>query len=123
MELSELPLSHDPRRWLQYKGKGLFHSYNGPEVHWGQELKMTGDYRVELKFSNRDVFQLFKAMNGTTLDVDLLDDHGFTVSPALRQRILRTVKLADLTLADLTGMNEGPTAASEPSQKPFLRKI
>ena len=88
----------------------------------------TGNYRMAVRFSRSDILHLFKSVFGAELDVSLLNDHGFTVSPELKRSILQTVKLTDLTLADLSGMNSGsPSNAQQPSQsetrKPLLRTV
>jgi hypothetical protein len=76
-----------------------------------------GDYRMELEFSNDDIVHLFKARFGRELREWLIDDEGFTVSPELTKRVLRTVKLSDVTLGDLAAMHADPTEASPTAEK------
>jgi len=77
-------------------------------VGWFRELRMMGNYRMDIEFSNEDILRLFKLRFGTELKEWLVDDEGFTISPELTKRALRTVKLSDVTLADLAAMQEGP---------------
>jgi hypothetical protein len=42
------------------------------------------------------------------LDVDLLD-RGFTLSEALKKKVLSEIKLADLTIGDLAKLGAGPS--------------
>jgi hypothetical protein len=51
------------------------------------------------------------------LDVDLIDDHGFTVSDELRKRLLGEIKLADLTIETLPA-SPRRKRTNQKSQKP-----
>lgn len=113
IDLWEKPLNRDERRWMNYGASELYWSARGPEVHWCQKVKMTGDYRIRIKFSNLDVIRLLRASYGTQLDVDLIEKYGFTVSPELEKAILKKVKLTNLTLGDLVAMSK--TDQEEPA--------
>jgi hypothetical protein len=94
-----------------YNGSPVIFS-NFPEIQilWHKNLKLTGDYLVSLALDRHEVLRLFKLTFGSDLGPRLVEEHGFTVSPALAKLILRTVKLPDLTLGDLVAMQ---AAASE----------
>src|SRR5258708_39719261 len=62
-------------------------------VAWFQELRSMGNYRMKVELSNDDILRLFKLRFGTQLKEWLVDDEGFTFSPELTKRALRTVKL------------------------------
>lgn len=123
-DLSEIAPVRDPSEWVQWDGISVFRNYGSIGIHWRQKMSYTGNYRMEVNLSSTDVIHLFKAWNGKELDVDLIDTHGFTVSPELRKRLLGEVKLADLTLGDLAGIaskkEEEPQAAEV---KPFFRRV
>jgi hypothetical protein len=117
IDLSEKPLNKDERRTLHWTASELFWSRWGPEVHWTQNIRMTGDYRVKVQFSNADVIRLLRASYGTVLGTDLIERHGFTISPELEKAILRKVKLTDLTLGDLIEMNAAEAEGSATAEK------
>ncbi|MGY3531435.1 hypothetical protein [Bradyrhizobium sp. USDA 4452] len=123
-DLSEISPVRDPREWVQWDGISLFKGFSSIGIHWRQKMSYTGNYRMEINLTSTDIVHLFKAWNGKELDVDLIDTHGFTVSPELRKRLLGEIKLADLTLGDLAGIaskkEEEPQAAEV---KPFPRRI
>jgi hypothetical protein len=134
IDLSQLEMKTDENRYLRWNNSALFavtsrhpHNYGsitGAEVHWTQSVKMTGDYRLKVGFSRSDVMQLFKSVFGTTLTMSLLEDYGFVVSDKLRKHILGTVKLTDLTLADLAGINTPfDELPARPAQKPSLQSV
>lgn len=125
-------LSKDQNRYLHWGCSALFSTWPGVEVPWTQELHLTGNYRMEIHFTRAEVVRLLKATMGTELDVDLIEQYGFTVSPELTRAILSKVKLTDLTVGDLVKMTDGtsktePVAkekAAEPdTARPFLRKV
>jgi hypothetical protein len=127
-DLSEIIVSRDPRRTLQWGSPAIFKSISEVGVHWRQKMSYTGNYRMEVNFSFSDVIRLFKAMNGGELDVDLLDNHGFTVSPELKKRILGEIRLADLTIGDLAGLGVTSKKAETQEETPatvrtFPRRI
>jgi hypothetical protein len=112
-DLGDLSISRDPNRRVSFGSAGFFKSWSSVFFSWGKRLQLTGDYRVEIEFSNADILQLFKARFGKELDDWLVDDEGFTISPDLTKRVLRTVKLSDVTLGDLAAMNT--TSSEEPA--------
>jgi hypothetical protein len=139
IDLSELEIKTDESRTLWQHSPAMFlkRYYLGVEVHWVQELKMTGNYRVAVHLSRSDVLQLFKAVFGTRPSANLLEQ-GFVVSDELKKAVLRTIKLTDLTLGELAAMGSQPieqlpTADHEPAiEKPaqetepkrsFLRRV
>jgi hypothetical protein len=130
IDITELRLSRDQNRRLSFSSPALFDS--GLEVHWGQELHFTGNYRMELHLTSLDIMKLFKANFGTELSLSLIERHGFTVSDEPKKAILKTVKLKDVTLGQLVEMTEGE-ADSDPAteerteepeaSRPFLRTV
>jgi hypothetical protein len=76
-------------------------------VGWFRQLRMMGNYRMKIEFSNDDILCLFKLRFGDQLKEWLVDDAGFTISPELAKRALQSLKLSDITLADLAAMQEG----------------
>jgi hypothetical protein len=99
-------------------------------VAWRQHMRYMGDYRMYIDFSRQDVLKLFKTTFGTELGAWLVDDEGFTISEELTRRALRTVKLSELTIADLAKMS-APTEEPKTKDKPtetatvrrFLRRV
>jgi hypothetical protein len=84
----------------------IFNSARGVKVAWHQgNLRLMGDYRIDVEFSKWDVLKLFKSIFGNELKASLLERHGFTVSEDLKKAVLRSVKLSDVTLGDLAAMN------------------
>ena len=123
-DLTEFRISNDPQHTIRWSTPGLFTSYGAVTIAWGQKLQHQGSYRMDLKFSQDDVFKLFKASYGRELDVDLLEQ-GFTVSDELKKRMLSEIKLADLTIGDLAKLGAG-AATPEPEEgqaviRPFRR--
>jgi hypothetical protein len=118
--LSGLKLSKDESRTLSWDKYGLFplkhqsNSFSGVEVHWRQDLKLTGNYRMMLRLSRSDILHLFRTVFGDELDVSLIQEHGFTVSSDLAKEILKTVKLTDLTLGELIDMNNQAGKSAPP---------
>jgi hypothetical protein len=112
--LNDVEVSRDQQRSIRRNKPGIFTGFGKIVIAWFQQLRHMGDYRMEIEFSNEDVLRLFKSRFGTELREWLVDDEGFTISPELTKRALRTVKLSQVTLADLAAMNinatEGPTA-------------
>jgi hypothetical protein len=110
--LSEISVNEDSTRTVYRAKPGIFTAPGRTFIAWFQHLRHMGDYRMEIELSNQDLLRLFKAKFGTELREWLVDDEGFTISPELTKRALRTVKLSDVTLADLAAMSATP--AEEP---------
>jgi hypothetical protein len=119
-DLSEFRIGNDPNHTIRWSSPGLFARYGAVTVSWGQKLQHQGSYRMDLKFSQDDVFKLFKASYGRELDVDLLE-HGFKISEALKKRMLSEIKLTDLTIGDLAKLGAS-TPASEPDDASAMIK-
>ncbi|MGA2056822.1 MAG: hypothetical protein ABSG88_16100 [Bradyrhizobium sp.] len=121
-DLSDFRISDDPKKNIRWNSPGLFQHYGEVSVAWGQTLKCTGDYRMQIDFTQDDVLKLVKASYGRQLDVDLLDK-GFTVSEALRKKILSEIKLTDLTLGDLIGNAQAAPQQETGTVRPFRRRV
>jgi hypothetical protein len=127
--VSEMRLSKDQNQYLHWNSHALFSTYPSVEVHWTQDIRLTGSYRMEIHFTRAEIVRLLKATMGTELDVDLVEQYGFTVSPELTRAILSKVKLTDLTVGDLVTMSSAasktePVAEEKPVEpKPFLRRV
>lgn len=127
-DLSELRISDE---WIYTNAPTIFRLHGEISVCWPQELKLTGNYRMQVQFSRSDVMRLFKSMFGSELSASLIEEYGFTISPQLKKAILRTVKLSHLTLGDLAAMigsssaEESATAEKlvEPTKVTFLRRF
>jgi hypothetical protein len=106
LDLKSISKTYDPRGHRTiYKNKpGIFTSVGRIFISWFQKLQHSGNYRMEIEFSNEDVLHLFKSKFGTELRPWLLDDENFTLSPELTKLALRTIKLSDVTLGDLAAM-------------------
>lgn len=130
-ELKCLSISRDISRTVRRGDPGIFTSFGKVFVSWFQNLRLTGDYRMEIELSNDDILRLFKSKFGSELNEWLLEEEGFTVSPELTKRILRTVKLSDVTLGDLAAMNDATSNGSATAEKllktakvtPLLRRV
>ena len=112
VDLTEIRPLRDTSKTVSWDGVSIFKGFGEIGIHWRQKMSYTGNYRMEVNFDTSEIVHLFKAWNGTVLDVDLIDDHGFTVSDELRKRLLGEIKLADLTIGDLAGI------ASKKEDKP-----
>lgn len=123
-DLVDVHASRDSRQYLSWGTPTIFKSLGNVGVHWGRDLSFTGSYRVEVNFSRPDVVRLFKAMFGSELDVDLVEECGFTISSDLQKAILGKIKLADLTIGDLAGLG-APAKEVKPDTdiKPRLRRV
>jgi hypothetical protein len=100
----------------------MYNGGGGVTVAWYQQLKLTGNYRMEVNLSYYDVKRLFGSTFGWVLNSSLIEKDGFTMTPEFVKAVLRTVKLTDLTLGDLVAMNSTPaveetTAPEEPTTK------
>ena len=108
IDVDELRLNYDQNKRLWFDKPQLFPTRTGVEVHWGQELHLTGKYRMEITFLRSDIVQLFKAAFGSEINATMLDACGLTLSEDVKRQVLGTVKLADLTLGDLAKMTATP---------------
>ncbi len=54
----------------------------------GQELHKTGNFRMQIDFTRSDVAKLFKAMFGSELNAETLEEYGFTLSEDLKKKVL-----------------------------------
>ena len=75
---------------------------------------------MEIELFPSDVLALFKAYYGTELREWMVDDEGFTISPELTKRALRSVKLTDVTLADLAAMSTGTPSEESPTAEKLV---
>jgi len=112
VDLTEIPPLRDTSKTVSWERVSIFKGIGEIGIHWRQKMSYTGNYRMEVNFDTSEIVHLFKAWNGAELDVDLIDDHGFTVSDELRKRLLGEIKLVDLTIGDLAGI------ASKKEDKP-----
>jgi hypothetical protein len=122
-DLSQFRVSDDGNKRIHWTSPGLFARYGEVTVAWGQDLKHQGSYRMDLTFTQGDIFKLFKTSYGRELDIDLLDQ-GFTISEDLKKRILSEIKLADLTIGDLAKLGASaaePETKEQSVVKPFRR--
>jgi hypothetical protein len=111
--LSEIRPSDQPTRPVGHDRPGIFTAPGRLFIAWFQTLSHMGNYRMEMELSADEVLALFKAKFGAELREWLVDREGFTISPELTKRALRTIKLTDVTLADLAAMSVAP--AEEPA--------
>ena len=133
--IADIPLSgmtinrKSLNKGIHWNTPGLFDDWSGTSVAWGQDLRLTGSYRLQLDFSSLDVIKLFKARFGSELTPELLERHGFTVSPEFEKAVLSKVKLTDVTLGDLVKMaaaNTDEAPKQETSQtldEPDIRRL
>ena len=96
-DLREVQARGDPNQRLLRSSPRMFESFGEVAVRWVQRLRYAGEYRMELTFNHSDIVQLFKSAFGSELNVELLEQHGFTVSPELQKRLL--IMLGDLVTA------------------------
>jgi hypothetical protein len=110
-DLTEQIVSRDPTRRINFgNDPAVFRTSDGLSIDWGKPVNFSGKYRWEVELTTAEIIQLFRAKIGSELDVDLLEQHGFTISDDLQKRILSSIKLADLTIGDLAKLS-----AAEPS--------
>jgi hypothetical protein len=103
----------------------------GITVAWFQELRLTGNYRMEVQLSQDDIVKLFKLAFDGELRSFLINDWKFTLSPELVKEALKTIKLTDLTLGDLIAMNNASAEKAATADNlieqnnvtPFVRKV
>ena len=96
-DLREVQARGDPNQRLLRSSPRMFESFGEVALHWVQRLRYAGEYRMELTFNRSDIVQLFKSAFGSELNVELLEQHGFTVSPELQKLLL--IRLGDLVTA------------------------
>lgn len=127
VDLTEIRPVRDANKLVQFNGTSIFKGFGEVCIHWRQQMSYTGNYRMEVNFSTSEIVHLFKAWNDNVLDVNLIDEHGFTVSDDLRRRLLSEIKLADLTIGDLAGLaskkDETPAEVETGTVKPFHRRL
>ena len=126
LDLGAMRISRDASKTVWGGKPGLFKSYGEVSVAWKQQLNKTGNFRMQLDLTQADVAQLFKAMFGSEIDTDTLEQYGFTLSPDLQKKLLGDIKLADLTLGDLAGIaapkrEPAPEEQTPATIKPFRR--
>jgi hypothetical protein len=119
--VSEMRLSKDQNQYLHWNSHALFSTGPYVEVHWTRDIRMTGSYRMEIHFTRADIVRLLTATMGTELDVDLIDQYGFTVSPELTRAILSKVKLTDITVGDLVKMTDGASKTEPAAEEKPIR--
>jgi len=90
--LSAMTVSRDPQKIVYFGQSSLFKSYGEVSVAWGQNLRFTGDYRVQVDFTRSGVVKLFKAMFGSVITIDMLEEYGLSVSDDLKKETLRRDK-------------------------------
>jgi hypothetical protein len=100
-----------PEKAVLYRGGGQF------TVAWFQPLKLSGNYRMEVSVSYYDITSLFRSLCGGVLSASLIENEGFTVSPAFARAVLKTIKLTDLTLGDLVAMQSAPAHGPATEEK------
>jgi hypothetical protein len=126
VDLTEIRPVRDTNKLVQFNGTSIFNGFGEVCIHWRQKMSYTGNYRMEVNFSASEIVHLFKAWNGSVLDVDLIDNHGFTVSDELKKRLLGEIKLADLTIGDLAGIaskkEEKPEKPATATVQPLFRR-
>jgi len=118
-DMGETVIADHPLQAVEYRYDDTRAYYNKPVLYWQssvapmtvawfQPMKLTGNYRMEIRFTRDDVMQLFKYFflyGGSQIDLDLVEEYGLTLSPELVKSILKKVKLPDLTLGDLMAMS------------------
>src|SRR5438105_3932494 len=87
-DISEMRVSRDANQRIYWDRPGLFKSHGDVSFAWGQKLNKTGNFRVQMDFTPADVAQLFKAMFGSELDAQTLEQYSFTLSPDLKKKVL-----------------------------------
>jgi hypothetical protein len=123
VDLTQIRPLRDTSKTVSWSGVSIFKGFGTIGIHWRQKMSYTGNYRMEVNFDTSEIVHLFKAWNGTELDVDLIDDHGFTVSDELRKRLLGEIKLADLTIGDLAGIASKKEEKPKESETGTLRRF
>ena len=129
---SLLSVKYNEKGTVRRDTPSLYENYRrGITVAWFQELKLTGNYRMEVELSRDDIVKLFKVAFNGELRSFLIDEWKFTMSPELVREALKTIKLTDLTLGDLVAMNNAPAEEPATAEKlvepsnvtPFVRSV
>jgi hypothetical protein len=129
VDLTEAAVRRDPDRTISFGQDPIVFRkpIGGVSVDWGSRVTMGGKYRWEIQLNTDEIIRLFKLKLGSELDVDLLDDHGFTVSDDLKKRMIGSIKLADLTIGDLAKLSSTPAEEEETptpaTVTPFRRRV
>ena len=124
VDLTETAVTRDPSRTISFGNDPVvFRTGDGVSIDWGKRVILSGRYRWEVHLTTEEIMRLFRAKVGSELNVDLLDEHGFTVSEDLQKKILGSIKLADLTIGDLAKLGAASPRASsletsEPASQP-----
>jgi len=120
VDLTEAAVTRDPNRKITFDNDPVvFRTGSGVNIDWGKRVNLGGKYRWEFELTTDEIIRLFRAKVGSELGVDLLDQHGFTVSEDLQKKILAGIKLADLTIGDLAKLGAAsPSSAAEPTSQP-----
>jgi hypothetical protein len=111
-DLAEMRVSRDPNKTIGWDRPGLFKSFGEVSVAWKQKLHKTGNFRMQVNFTRSDAAKIFKAMFGSELDAEVLEQYGFTLSDDVKKKVLGEIKLADLTIGELAGLS----VPSKPAQ-------
>jgi len=115
VDLTQAQTSRDPSRNIHFdKEPVIFSAVGEVSIDWGKSVTLGGKYRWELELSTEEIVRLFKNKLGSELDVDLLENHGFTVSDTLKKKMIGNIKIADLTLGELANL----AAPAEPASTP-----
>lgn len=131
-EMSLLMTKYNEKGTVRRDTPALYENYRrGITIAWFQELKLTGNYRMEVQLSRDDIVKLFKLAFDGELRSFLINDWKFTLSPELVKEALKTIKLTDLTLGDLMSMNNAPAEEPATAEKliepsnitPFVRGV
>jgi hypothetical protein len=120
IDLTEATYSRDPNRRISYGGDPtVFRTAGGVSIDWGKRVTLSGSYRWEVELTTDEIIGLFKKKVGSELHVELLEEHGFTVSEEFQKKVLSGIKLADLTIGDLAKLSGGsPSAQSSTPPSP-----
>lgn len=115
VDLTEAAVRRDPDRNIRFGADPVVFKkpLGDVSIDWATRVTMGGKYRFEIQLSTDEIIRLFKLKLGSKLDVDLLDDHGFSVSDDLKKRMIGSIKLADLTIGDLAKLTSTPSAEEE----------
>ena len=115
LDLPEMATSRDPNQTVWSNRPGMFRSYGQISIAWKQGLNKTGNFRMQADFTRGDIAKMFKAMFGSEIDAETLEEYGFTLADDVKKKLLGEIKLADLTLGDLAGIAapKKETAAEE----------
>ena len=116
LDLADMRVSRDPQKYVEWRGAGLFKSFGEVSVAWCQELNKTGTFYTQLNFTRGDAAQIFKAMFGSELNSETVEQYGFTLSDELKKKVLGEIKFADLTIGELAGL-AAPKRQEQPEEQ------